>query len=50
MNKKIESTIKTAPSPAQSVKKPNEAGSFYIESHVKIFDPTTQEVYVEKRA
>jgi hypothetical protein len=34
----------------QTVKKPNEAGSFSIESHIKIFDPATREVYVEKRA
>mgnify|MGYP000521084975 CR=1 FL=1 len=29
---------------------PNEAGSFAVEGHVKIFDPETREVFVEKRA
>lgn len=50
MNEKSESTFKKDPNPVQPVKKPNEAGSFSIESHVKIFDPNTCEVYVEKRA
>jgi len=36
--------------PWPKVNKPNEAGSFSVESHVKIFDPNTKEVYVEKRA
>ena len=36
--------------PRAKVSKPNEAGSFSVESHVKIFDPNTKEVYVEKRA
>jgi len=31
-------------------KQPNEAGSFSVAAHVKIFDPDTQEVFVEKRA
>ena len=30
--------------------KPNETGSVYVESFVKIHDPNTKEVYVEKRA
>jgi hypothetical protein len=30
--------------------KPNETGSVYIESFIKIHDPNTQEVLVEKRA
>lgn len=32
------------------VKKPNEAGVFSVEAHVKIYDPNTKEVLVEKRA
>ena len=32
------------------VNKPNETGSVYVESHIKIYDPNTQEVLVEKRA
>lgn len=30
--------------------KPNEAGSFHIEGFIKVFDPNSKEVYVEKRA
>lgn len=29
--------------------KPNEQGGFHIEGHIKIFDPKTNEVYVDKR-
>lgn len=34
----------------KSVKNPNEAGVFSVEAHVKIYDPNTKEVLVEKRA
>jgi|SRR6056300_1218000 len=30
-------------------KKPDETGGFHIEGHIKIFDPQTKEVYVDKR-
>lgn len=30
--------------------KPNETGSFSVEAYVKIFDPESKEIYVEKRA
>jgi len=30
-------------------KKPDEQGGFHIEGHIKIFDPETKEVYVDKR-
>lgn len=30
-------------------KKPNEVGGFYFSSGIKIFDPNTQEVLVQKR-
>ena len=36
----------TQPSP----KKPNETGSIRVEGFVKIHDPKTKEVFVEKRA
>jgi hypothetical protein len=29
--------------------KPNENGGFYFSSHVKIYDPNTKEVLVQKR-
>jgi len=31
-------------------RRPNEAGAFHVQAHVKIFDPATKTVYVEKRA
>ena len=36
--------------PVKQGAKPNETGSVYIEAYVKIFDPNTKEVMVEKRA
>jgi hypothetical protein len=29
--------------------KPNETGGFHFEGHIKIFDPTTNEIFVDKR-
>ncbi len=37
------------PTPA-APKKPNDTGSISVEGFVRIFDPETKEVYVEKRA
>jgi hypothetical protein len=34
----------------QPAKKPNETGSVHVEGFVKIFDPKTQEIFVERRA
>jgi hypothetical protein len=31
-------------------KKPNESAGLYFSSHIKIFDPNTKEVFVQKRA
>jgi hypothetical protein len=31
-------------------KRPNETGSISVEGFIKIFDPKTQETFVEKRA
>ena len=31
-------------------KKPNENNGVYVSTHVKIFDPNTKEVFVQKRA
>jgi hypothetical protein len=52
MDKKLQATDKK---PSDSIKKvqqsrPNESASFSVEAHVKIFDPNSKEVYVEKRA
>lgn len=30
--------------------KPNEAGSVSIQGHIKIFDPNTKEVFINKRS
>jgi hypothetical protein len=44
--------IKSAPPSTASaaVKRPNETGSISVQGFVKIFDPTTRQVFVEKRA
>ena len=36
--------------PSTPAKKPNETGSISVEGHIRIFDPVTKEVLVEKRA
>jgi hypothetical protein len=41
-------TLEPVTKPA--AKRPNETGSISVEGFIKIFDPTNQEVYVEKRA
>lgn len=38
------------PKQATAAKKPNETGTISVEGFVKIFDPNTQEKFVEKRA
>lgn len=35
---------------ASAGKKPNETGSISVQGFVKIFDPETKQVFVEKRA
>ena len=49
MNKKLEPVVQIEAAAKRPVK-PNENGSLSIESHVKIFDPNTKEIIVEKRA
>jgi hypothetical protein len=41
-----QATGQTIPEP----KRPNETGSISVEGFVKIFDPKTKEIFVEKRA
>jgi hypothetical protein len=36
--------------PTPAPKRPNENGSVNVEGFIKIFDPKTKQVYVEKRA
>jgi hypothetical protein len=40
---------KIDPKKVETNKKPNETGGVYFSSHVKIFDPNTKEVLVQKR-
>lgn len=35
--------------PQQREAKPNESGGFHIEGHIKIYDPTSKEVFIDKR-
>ena len=46
INKNMEEEQKETAVPE---KKPDEKGGIYIESHIKIFDPNTQEVYLDGR-
>jgi len=50
MNEKLQPLLNIDPAPTKKVAKPNETGALSIESYVKIFDPNTNEVIVEKRA
>jgi len=43
-----QNTTQQQPKPQE--KKPNDAGLISVEGHVRIFDPKTKEVFVEKRA
>lgn len=49
MNEKPESNQPVNP-PAQQPKRPNETGTLQVDGFVKIFDPNSKEVFVEKRA
>jgi hypothetical protein len=31
-------------------KHPDESGGFHLEAHIKIFDPESQEIFVDKRS
>jgi hypothetical protein len=42
--KKTENTKK------EPVNRPNETGSVSVQGHIKIFDPNTKEVFVNKRS
>jgi hypothetical protein len=47
-NENKQTQVQTPGVPAP--KRPNETGSIQVEGHVRIFDPASKEVYVEKRA
>ena len=42
--------IAQTPEPQVKPRRPNDVGALQIDGFVKIFDPNTQEVFVEKRA
>lgn len=46
----IEKTTQKPPVSTPAPKKPNETGSINVEGFVRIFDPKSKEVFVEKRA
>ena len=47
INKNIDQQTQT---PKSQEKQPDERGGIYVESHIKIYDPETEEVYVNGRA
>lgn len=47
INKNMEENIQEK---SQLEKKPDERGGILIQSHLKIFDPETKEVYMDGRA
>ena len=46
----IEKTTQKPPVSKPAPKKPNETGTINVEGFVRIFDPKSKEVFVEKRA
>lgn len=51
INKSIMQKTENSKSTEQNkANKPNEVGGIYFSSHIKIYDPNTKEVYVQKRA
>lgn len=53
MDKKTQDAQEIAKMPAPGsmpTRRPDESAAFSVEGHVKIFDPNTKEIYVEKRA
>jgi hypothetical protein len=46
----MQKTTQQPVTPQPVTKRPNETGSISVEGFVKIFDPKSKEVFVEKRA
>ena len=46
----MQKTAQQPVTPQPVAKPPNETGSISVEGFVRIFDPKTQEIFVEKRA
>lgn len=49
INKSIKDEKDVAKKQVAQDKKPNETGGFHFMSHIKIFDPNTKEILVQKR-
>jgi len=50
INKVINNNTSESKVPVQKEpKKPNEVSGVHISGHIKIFDPNTKEVYIDKR-
>jgi len=49
INKSMKEPAKVTPQKSTSEKKPNENSGVYFSSHIKIFDPNTKQVLVQKR-
>lgn len=51
INKSIgQNSVPDDKKPDEKSNKPNENNGVYVSSHIKIFDPETKEVFVQKRA
>ena len=50
MDDKLDKNQPQQPEQKQAPRRPNDIGALQIDGFVKIFDPNTKEVYVEKRA
>jgi len=51
INKSIDNKLEnTEKKEDKVISKPNEQSGVYYSSHIKIYDPNTQEVFVQKRA
>ena len=50
INKNMEENKQEQQVTPQPEKKPDEKGGILVQGHIKIFDPETQEVYVNGRA
>jgi len=49
INKSMQEPAKKEPVKSEVSKKPNELNGVYFSSHIKISDPNTKEVLVQKR-
>ena len=48
-NNKVSDMQEIIENKEESPKKPDEKGGFHVEGHIKIFDPATNEIFIDKR-